>query len=224
MATRLIALAMLTAAATASAGYSTMGRGFAWPEASAVAIPDVRLNDLIGEAKEAAQQAADRAQEGRRVAARAKRHSAVRGVIGLGAKPVTIDDGTVMTAVPFTGESGPMIGTVTYPSGASMVGAFGPDVGVYQASPESSNAEFDGWCYGARSSNPQPTDGEFTFKSGDVFVGTRVADNFTGIYRSADGSREFIGEVLLNSSTPRPVQGIMRDGSGRLLAVLTGPR
>ena len=146
--------------------------------------------------------------------------TSLRGAIGLGGRPITIAAGTVMKAVPYNNERGPMLGTITYPSGASMTGLFGPDIGVYRASFTSSISEFFGWCFGATTSNPEPFDGQYRFRSGDTFVGTRVADTFKGVYESADRSRKFIGSMLLETASPRPVNGVMQDGRGHLLAVV----
>ncbi len=113
-----------------------------------------------------------------------------------------------------------MLGKVSYANGASMTGLFGPDIGIYHPSLTSSIAEFAGWCYGATTSNPQPTDGEYHLRSGDTFVGYRQANEFYGIYENADHTRRFIGAVMLNTASPRPVRGVMDDGHGHLLATV----
>lgn len=190
---------------------------FEWPDANPNVLPDARLGEVVESAKEAARQGADRAWEARKVALQARVKRSLRGAVGLGGKPTIIAAGTVMTAVPFNGEGGVRVGTVTYPSGASMTGAFGPDLGIYDASFTSSIAEFAGWCFGARTSSPDPMDGEYRFRSGDTFVGTRSADTYEGVYESADHTRKFVGTMLLNTASPRPVRGIMKDGHGHLL-------
>ncbi len=193
---------------------------FEWPEANVNVLPDARLSTVVEDAKQAERQGADRAWEARKASMQAKVRTSLRGAIGLGGKPTIIAAGTVMKAVPYNGESGPMLGSISYANGASMTGVFGPDVGIYHASFTSSIAEFAGWCYGATTSNPQPTDGEYHLRSGDTFVGSRHADEYEGVYESADHSRKFVGTMLLNTALPRPVQGIMQDGRGRLLSVV----
>ena len=193
---------------------------FEWPQADANALPDARLTGTIADAKQAAREGADRAWQAHKMVLQANVRSSLRGAIGLGGRPTTIAAGTVMRAVPYNNESGPMLGSVTYPNGASMTGLFGPDIGIYRASFTSNLSEFVGWCYGATSSNPIPTTGEYRFRSGDRFVGTREFETYQGIYESADHSRKFIGTMSLNSAAPRPVQGIMEDGHGHLLATV----
>ena len=101
-----------------------------------------------------------------------------------------------------------------------MTGVFGPNIGIYHPSFTSTIAEFTGYCFAATTSNPQPMDGEYRFRSGDRFVGTRQADTFQGIYESADHSRKFTGTMLLEGASPRPIRGVMQDGHGHLLATI----
>ena len=94
---------------------------FEWPEANETALPDARLSEAVADARIAAREGADRALQGRQVSMQAKVRTSLRGAIGLGGKPTIIAAGTVMKAVPFNNESGPMLGTVNYPNGAGVV-------------------------------------------------------------------------------------------------------
>lgn len=123
-----------------------------------------------------------------------------------------------MTATTYDGERGPMLGHVSYPSGAGMIGLFGPDIGLYTASPESLLSDFSGWVYGATSSNPQPMDGIFSFRNGYSFTGQE--NGGIGIYATADGERRFVGKIDFEHGSFRPLVGILEDRRGRLLATV----
>lgn len=213
-----IALTALLVSAVPCAAQTTAD--FEWPQADANALPDARLSGTIADAKQAAREGADRAWQAHKVVLQADVRTSLRGAIGLGGRPTTIAAGTVMKAVPYNNESGPMLGRVTYPNGASMTALFGPDIGIYRASFTSSLSEFVGWCYGATTANPIPTTGEYRFRSGDRFVGTRDSETYQGIYESADHSRRFVGTMLLDTTSPRPIRGVLENGNGHLLAVV----
>jgi hypothetical protein len=131
-----------------------------------------------------------------------------------------IDAGTVLTGFPYNTESGPLMGVVTYPSGASMIGVLGPDMGIYTPEPESSISQFSGWVWGAGTSEPIPMEGVFTLKNGDTFVASFSGHSAFGIYKSSDGQRQFVGKFDIEHGSIQPEIGIVEDRKGRLLANL----
>lgn len=219
-----ILLALLTVIAFAVPAYGQVAAPtsvpFEWPTVQANAIPDQRLSRSVSEARAEARDAAGRARSGERAAAQAKRLQAVRSAVGTGAHPVTIGDETVMTANEIDMGSGvkSAFGTVTYPTGASMVGEFGPDVGIYSPDRSAVLKSFRGWVWGAQTPSPVPMIGIFEFRNGDSFSGGHSGRSARGIYSSADGQKRFVGEVDFNGGTYLPVNGILEDGQGKLLA------
>jgi hypothetical protein len=195
---------------------------FEWPADQEGVIPDARLFEDVEDAHSAAREALGRAGDGKAAARQAKMREGVGDFIGLGAKPMTIAGGTVMTAVPYDGEYGPMLGEVDYPSGARMVGLFGPDVGRFEASEVSALDEFIGWVWGATTANPAPADGVFRFRNGESFTGKtyNAGETGKGYYASADGERRFVGEIDFSGGYWRPVRGIVEDRKKRLKAVV----
>lgn len=215
----LAAVALMATISSTAIAQIPISTEFQWPEEDAAVIPDARLSDLIRRAREAEQNALGRARAGERIASEAKRRERLKGFFGNDSKPQTIDAGTIMTAFPYDTESGFMLGVVTYPSGATMTGIFGPDEGRYVAPPESTVREFLGWVFNARTSSPSPMEGVFSMKNGDTFIGTIGADA-DGIYRSAGGERRFVGKFDASHGSIQPLAGIMEDKRGRLIAIL----
>ena len=197
---------------------------FEWPEEQSSAIPDLRLSSTITGARNEAKEARSRARDGWREAGLAKRREAVRGVVGLGAKPATVDNDTVMTASTVRPrDMSYTLGSMTYPNGAHMQGGFGPDIGIYTGGELSPLREFRGWVYDARTSTPIPMTGVFEFKSGESFAGSYMAgSNAIGIYTSADESRRFVGVIDFDSASWTPLRGILESKAGKILAVI-GP-
>jgi hypothetical protein len=194
---------------------------FEWPDAQPGAIPDLRINSDVHDARETARSATSRASEGRRAAAQEKRRAGLQGAFGIKPKRATTDDETEIAATRGT-SNGATLGTVTYSTGATMTGAFGPDIGVYVAAPESPLRRFSGWVSGATGSAPAPCDGIFEWKNGDSFTGSITGSGSLsqGVYVEAGGNRRFVGVADLSESQFRPVRGYVEDGSGRLLAVV----
>lgn len=196
---------------------------FEWPQSQVGVIPDLRVADVVSDARNEAREAASQADAGKRNAATAKRIAGLRGMIGIKPNPVTVAAGTTMTAYPIDGEGGTPYGVMTYASGASMIGEFGGDTGILTASPESLIAEFRGWVYGAAQQKPTPMKGVFDFKNGESFTGSLNAENNArGIYSSVDGTQRFVGLMDLSGVPGRPLKGVMEDRRGRLLAIV-GP-
>ena len=205
----------------AAAGNSDLAVFLVWPEDQPGVIPDARLYERVRAARQEAHEASGRASDAQAVAGQARRRLAARRMIGRSARPQMIDDETIMTAVPYASEQGPMLGVVTYPDGANMTGEFGSDLGIYDPAPESAMTAFNGWVFGAASAYPQPMTGVFEFKNGERFIGSYLAgSNARGVYRSSDGQRRFVGEIDFTGGRWRPVAGIVEDRRGRLLAVV----
>lgn len=197
--------------------------GFHWPETQAGALPDLRLAEIIASARGEERDAKARAREARQAAAQARRRTSARAFIGLETQAVTVDSGTVMRAMPYYGEDGPMLGEISYATGAKMTGVFGPDIGVFVSAPEAPVAEFRGWVQHAVSADPNAMVGVFDYRNGERFSGCYCAgSNARGAFESADGGRRFIGQIDLTGERPRPLQGIVEDKRGRLLAVVLG--
>lgn len=213
----MIALALGVTATGLSAAPPLFDNAFAWPESVANVIPDARLADIVRTGRESARAASERADVARRASGQAKRLAGLKGAFGIGAKPTTIDDDTV--AIVNRNGYGEF-GTVQFPSGASFTGEVGQGEGRYAPSPESVLSAFTGWVFGVGSAGPRPTEGVFEFKTGDSFTGTLSGSQARGIYMSADGSRRFVGTLIVESSMPRPVAGIVEDRNRRLLAVV----
>lgn len=195
---------------------------FEWPKAQADSIPDLRLSPIISSARSEAREAAARSRDAQRTTGQAHRRKAIKGAVGLDAKPVTIDSGTTMTADEFpSGNQRYLLGTITYPSGAIMEGAFGPDIGTFTPSSESPLSRFRGWVYGAGTSAPVPMVGIFDFKNGEKFSGSyNTGRNARGIYYSSDGSMQFVGEIDFHGATWVPLRGVLESRSGNVLAVV----
>ena len=197
--------------------------GFDWPATQAGVIPDLRLSDVLRDARNEAREAQGRSREAQQAAGQARRRAGLRGFVGLGAQPVTVDSGTVMRAVSYHGSDGPMLGEISYASGATMTGVFGPNLGVFVSAPESPVAEFRGWVQSAASAHPYAMVGVFHYRNGERFSGCYCAgNNARGVYEAADGQRRFVGTIDFTGDRPRPLQGIVEDRQGRLRAVLLG--
>lgn len=221
------ALSLLVALAIASGTTITgsptdITEHFEWPEAQPGAIPDLRLSPTISDARSEAREALSRARDAQRAVGQAHRREAIKGAVGLGAKSVTVDSGTIMTADEFPpGNHNYLLGTIAYPNGAAMEGAFGPDIGIFTPPDESSLERFRGWVYGARTATPVPMVGIFDFKSGESFSGSyNTGSNASGIYSSSDGSRQFVGEIDFHGAIWTPVRGVLESKSGSVLAVV----
>ena len=216
----IFALAATIAVASSSASTEPpplIATSFEWPVPNPNVIPDLRVTQAVGLARDSARQATTIASEGRRFAAMSRRRNALRGVVGLGPHPVTVAAGTTMIATPANGESGPLLGKITYPSGARFEGllSHGGARGVIDPSPESPLAAFSGDVGSASTPNPRPLSGIYSFRNDDTFTGGGY-----GIYESADGERRFIGWIDFSQTNIRPAEGIMEDRRGRLLAVV----
>lgn len=196
---------------------------FEWPGTNPTVIPDLRIANVVAEGRKDARDGATEGLVADRNAGMARRVTAVRKTIGRGPKPMMIAGGTVMNAVPLDGETGPMIGTITYPTGDEMIGNFGDNRGVFTASPESWVADFHGWVQFAASGKPSPQEGVFNFKNGESFTGSYLAgSNASGVYSSTDGEKRFVGVIDMSQVPVRPVHGVLEDRRGKLLAVV-GP-
>lgn len=217
-----VSLFVLLFASQVTASDTNTFEHFAWPEEQASAIQDLRLSPTISDARNEAKEARSRARDGWREAGLAKRREAVRGAIGLGAKPAIVDNDTIMTASTMRpGDMSYTLGSMTYPSGAHMQGGFGPDIGIYTGDELSPLREFRGWVYGARTSRPIPMTGIFEFKNGESFVGSYLAgSNASGIYTSADESRRFVGVVDFDSVPWTPLRGVLENKAGKILAII----
>lgn len=191
---------------------------FEWPATDENAIPDLRLNDVVDQAEEEAREAERRAKDGRMYAGQASRRAGLRIAVGLKTRPATIDDGTVITAIPYYGETGPPLGVVKYAEGAFMTGIFGPDTGVYSAAPESILEKFEGWVFGATKADPVPLVGIFRFRNGDTFTGNQ--NSGLGIYAEPGNGRKFVGKTDFGYGAFRPVEGVILDPRGELLAII----
>ena len=194
---------------------------FEWPQAQPGVIADLRVADDVRDARETARQATTRASEGRRAAGQAKRRAGLQGAFGIRPQRATVDDDTEVALTRGTSE-GAKLGSITYPTGATMTGAFGPDVGVYTGGPESPLRQFSGWVWGASTGTPRPIDGIFEWKNGDTFTGSITGDGSAsqGVYVEAGGQRRFVGVIDLSQSEFRPVRGYLENGSSKLLAVV----
>jgi hypothetical protein len=213
----MIALALGFAATGLTAAPPLFDNAFAWPESDANAIPDARIADTVRTGREAATAALNRAATARRLSGPAKRLAGLKVAFGLNGKPTTVDDDTVAT-VNRNGYG--TFGTVKFPSGASFTGEVSQGEGRYTPSPESVLTAFTGWVFGVGTANPHPSEGVFEFKTGDSFTGTLSGSQAHGIYMAADGSRRFVGTMIVDSASPRPVAGIVEDRNRRLLAVV----
>lgn len=214
----ILACVMFSVAATASAQeVPPIPATFEWPEPDSNAIPDLRIGDDIRSAREAAREATTRASDGRSAAAAAKRRASVQGVFGVEPQRATVDDETEVAVA-----RGSSLGTVSYPSGATLLGALDAGVGVYTAAPESPLSQFSGWVFGASTQAPRPLDGIFEWKNGDIFTGSITGDGSSsrGIYVKADRQVRFVGIVDLSEIEFRPVRGHLETTSGKLLAVV----
>jgi hypothetical protein len=218
---RSMILAALLCVGTTAAAQNALAVRFEWPASQPDPIPDLRLTETVSGAREAARSANTRAEEARSAAAHAKRRAGVQGALGLKPKRATTDDDTTI-ALTRGSAGGPQLGSITYPSGATMVGAFGPDVGVYTAAPERRLRHFSGWVWGASTGKPNPRDGVFVWKNGDVFTGSITGDGSAseGLYEEAGGGRRFIGVIDLSGSEFRPVSGYLETRDGKLLAAI----
>lgn len=191
---------------------------FAWPATDENVIPDLRLNEVVDEAKEEAREAEGRAKDGRLYAGQASRRGGLRSAVGLKTSPATIVDGTVITATPYYGDTGPALGVIQYTGGAVMAGIFGPDTGVYTAAPDSILEKFEGWVFGATKADPVPLVGVFRFRNGDTFTGNQ--NSGLGVYVESGNGRKFVGRTDFGYGAFRPVEGVVLDTRGKLLAVV----
>lgn len=222
---RVFVMAMAALCLGSAGVYADSGvpAGFEWPATQAGAVPDLRLSDVLRDARSEAREAQGRSREAQQAAGQARRRAALRGFVGLGMQPVTVDSGTVMRAVPYHWNDGPMLGEISYATGATMTGVFGPNLGVFISAPESPVAEFRGWVQSAASAHPYAMVGVFHYRNGERFSGCYCAgNNARGVYQAADGQRRFVGMVDFTGENPRPLQGIVEDRQGRLLAVVLG--
>jgi hypothetical protein len=217
----LVVLAVASGSAIA-ASQSDVIEHFEWPTVQANAIPDLRLSSTISDARSEAREAESRARDAQRATGQAHRREKLKGSVGLGAKPVTIDSGTTMTADEFPpGNHNYLLGTIKYPGGTVMEGAFGPDVGTFTPTEEFPLERFRGWVYGARTSTPIPMVGIFNFRGGDSFSGSyNTGGNASGIYSSTDSSMRFVGEIDFRGATWIPLRGVLENKDGRVLAVV----
>tara|TARA_R110001606_G_scaffold178095_1_gene324669 strand:- start:1834 stop:2496 length:663 start_codon:yes stop_codon:yes gene_type:complete len=198
-------------------GEASLFAQFEWPATDESVIPDLRLNDVVQQAREEAREAEGRAKDGRLYAGQASRRGGLRSAVGLKAQSATIDDGTVITAIPYYGDTGPALGVIRYSGGASMTGIFGPDTGVYVAAPESTLEKFEGWVFGAATAEPRPLVGIFRLRNGDTFTGDQ--NSGLGVYVEAGNGRKFVGRTDFSFGAFRPSEGVVLDPRGRLLAV-----
>lgn len=213
-----VAAALLTLCACAPA-HAQLFKQFEWPAVNANVIPDVRLRDVVHDAIEEAREAEGRARQASLFAGQASRRDGARSAVGLKTQPVTIAEGTVMTATSYHGRTGPALGVIAYANGATMRGAFGgPDAGTYTAAPESMLASFTGWVFGATTADPNPLEGLFTFRNGDTFTGD--ANSGLGVYVEAGGGRRFVGKADMRNGAFRPLEGNVVDRQGKLLATV----
>lgn len=194
---------------------------FEWPERQSDVIGDLRIRDDVSDARESARQATTRASEGRRAVGQAKRRAGLQGSFGIKPERATLG-GDTEVALTRGRSNGATLGTITYSTGAIMTGAFGPNVGVYFAEPESPLRQFSGWVWGAGSPTPRPMDGIFEWKNGDIFTGSITGDASAskGVYVKADGQFRFVGVIDLSQSQFRPIRGYLEGASGKLLAVV----
>jgi hypothetical protein len=192
---------------------------FEWPASQPGTIADLRVENAVTQAEEMARRAETRAYEGRRAAAHARRREKVRGALGMQPHRATIDDDTEMAGTRY---GNGVLGSISYPSGATMTGLFGEDVGAYTAGPDSALGRFSGWVWDAQTDHPSCTDGIFEWQSGDTFTGSvagKGGDTY-GVYLEAGGQRRFIGEIDMSETSWRPLRGYVLDAKGRLLAVV----
>lgn len=215
-------IAVLLVSAQVLANDAEIVEHFEWPQEQAMVIPDLRLSSTITDARNEAKEARSRARDGWREAGRAKRREAVRRAVGLGAKPILVDNETVMTASPVRPrDMSYTLGSMAYPNGAHMLGGFGPDIGIFTGDPTSSLKEFRGWVYGAKTATPTPMTGVFEFKNGESFSGSyNTGSNAIGIYLSVDGSKQFVGVIDFHGASWIPLQGVLETKSGKVLAVI----
>lgn len=215
--TGIAALAYGLAITGAIAAPPLFSNSFEWPETDPSAIPDARLTDVVGAGREAARAASERASAARRASGQAKRLAGLKSVLGVNAKPMTVDDQTVAT---INRNGFGTFGTVQFPSGAVFIGEVGQGEGRYAPSPESKLTAFSGYVWGVETAYPRPIEGIFEFKTGESFTGTLSGSEARGIYLSADGMRRFVGTMIVEADSPRPVAGIVEDRNRGLLAVV----
>jgi hypothetical protein len=219
MRTILLAALFGFGSAAIAAEPSLVSPRFDWPASQPGAIADLRVKNAVTQAEESARRAETRAYEGRRAAAHARRRDKVRGVLGMRPHRAIIDDDTEMAGTRY--EDG-VLGSISYPSGATMTGLFGEDLGAYTGGPESALDRFSGWVWGAQTDHPSCTDGIFEWKNGDTFTGsvTGKGGDIYGVYLEAGGQRRFIGELDMSEASWHPLRGYVLDAKGRLLAVV----
>jgi hypothetical protein len=99
---------------TPAFGEPSLFAQFEWPATDENVIPDLRLNEVVDEAKEEAREAEGRAKDGRLHAGQASRRSGLRSAVGLKTSPATIDDGTVISATPYYGDTGPALRPIAF--------------------------------------------------------------------------------------------------------------
>lgn len=197
---------------------------FEWPAPEPNVLPDLSVRDAVQGAIDSARDARTQASLARRLAAQAKRRAGLQGVFGINPNRATTDGETELAATRGT-SGGAILGTVKYASGAEMTGSLSDNMGVYTGAPESPLLRFSGFVWGATESHPSPRTGIFEWKNGDTFVGsiTGSGNLSQGVYIDANGGRRFIGTIDLSESQFRPVKGGMKDGSGKLLAIVRAP-
>ena len=221
---RLIGLFAALAVSVSAWGMSASAQSefFNWPAVDEYAIPDARLSSVIGQARSEEEDARQRAREAQIVAGQARRLVGLRSAIGRGPLPVTIGDGVTASAVAYGDQGGAQLGTVSWNSGASLTGHLDSATGEYTPSPESSLSAFRGWVWGLENATPTPMTGRYEFDNGDTFLGSyNTGSNASGVYRSADGERVFVGTINFELGGFYPVQGYMEDRTEKkVLAVV----
>ena len=194
---------------------------FVWPELNENTISDRRISAIVSDAKSAAKEAKNRSIEAKQFANQAKNRRWLQNSVGI--KPVVaiIDDDTQITATRGSVD-GVELGSITYATGAKMIGGFGPDLGIYTGRKEAPLLQFTGWVWGARSNAAVPIEGKFEWKNGDIFTGDITGDGSrgNGIYQKAGGEFRFVGIVDFSHQPFQPVAGIVENKSGRLYAVV----
>ena len=204
---------------------------FQWPETDPQVIPDARLNELVKEARDAADRAKVLAGDAEELA----------NTFGQELKENQYQAQTISEGVIFTGRNAPhaglfpdnvYVGKMTYGHGASAIGAFEfitfPrhstwGTGVARASVNSPISRFAGKLAAPGDIRTRPAEGVTQFRNGDTFTGLYYLyfhdTDALGVYEDATEKRRFVGQLQTVGNMLQPKKGIVEDDSGNLIAV-----
>ena len=205
---------------------------FQWPEASANAVTDARLTELVEEARGESEKARAMAEQ-----AEALADSLRNNLEWDSFQPEFVSDGVTLTGPYSANWSAPgqnvYVGKIQYSYGADLVGSFTfinyPEhstwgIGVVSPPAFSAMESFKGEVAAPADIRSRPAQGIAAYKNGDRFSGLYYlyfrATGAKGVYENADGSRRFIGELKTVNQSLQPKEGIVEDASGKLLAVV----